>query len=234
MTRSPHSPRPAPPYRQPIARGQTYPPLGFADDGTPRYRYEPPRSAAPSTPEPLEPAPVSAPEPPRGDPVNRTLVGVGGVVALVLLVAVVLALVSGGDPDESRLAQRSDPPPVQPTDDPYLDGLEDDSPFTIEPRPSTPRRTPSRPAGPGSPTVYEVTTEGRATVLYRDGEGIEVVSVQGGVWTERATTHGVARVSVLVAEGSAASCKITVDREVVAEQELRETQGGLRLLVCQG
>ncbi|AVL99328.1 hypothetical protein C6V83_02490 [Gordonia iterans] len=236
MTRPPHAPRSAPPYRQPVARGQTYPPLGFAPDGTPRYRYDAPTpAAAPPADPPPPPAPPD-PEPPRRDPVARTMLGIASVVVLVLAVAGVLMVFSSGGDEENPLSQRSDPPLSQSTDDPYLEDLEENTPETIDPRrPSIPRVPgSSRPAGPPRPTVYEVVTEGRATVLYRDGTQTKVESIQGGRWTEEAQTTGVARVSVLVAEGTTASCKITVDGQVVSERELEPGDDNLRLLVCQG
>lgn len=241
MTRSPKTTRSAPPYRPPIARGQTYPPLGFAEDGTPQYQYTPPdpkmvprNEAAPvRAPEPSEP------EPPRQNPVRRTMLGIASVIGIVLLVAGVLALISAGNDDS--LPERAAPPVTEQAgdpylDDPYLDDIEPDDPLTIEPSlPSRPRTTaPSRPLGQPQPTVYEVTTEGPATVLYRDGTQTKVISHSGGTWTQPAVTTGLARVSVLPEHGAAATCRITVDGTVVSERSLEEAQGALRILVCQG
>ncbi len=232
MTRPTRAPRPAPPYRAPVARGQTYPPLGFADDGTPRYRYEPanPAAALPVEP-PAPPVPPAPPQPPRRDPGNRVLLGLGAVLVLVLLMAGALKLVSSSGDDD--LAQRRDPVLTTMPDDPYLSEVPAPVPPTV--RPTVPRRTtPAQPTGPATPTVYEVTTTGGATLMYLDGGRTQVAVTSGGPWKMAATTHGTARVTALLQRGVAGSCKITVDGRVVASRELADDDSALRLLTCQG
>lgn len=237
MTRPPHTPRPAPPYRPPVARGQTYPPLGFAGDGTPRYGYTAPTPAAQLPVEP-SPPPAAPPPPPRRDPVWRTVAGIASVLVLVLVVAGALKLMSSGNDDD--VPRRADPPLSQPLDDPYLGGNEDPNPSTTPRVPSSPSgvvppgtRTTPRPSGPPLPTLYEGVTEGQATVLYRDGTGTRVLSTPGGPWSVQATTTGVARVTVLVPDGTSASCRITIDGELVSDNQINAGGGTLRLLVCQ-
>lgn len=228
MTRSPQAPRPAPPYRQPVARGQTYPPLGFAADGTPRYRYEPPTAAAaPPVEPPPPPPPTAPPEPPRNEPLRRVLFGVGAALVLILLLAGALAFFSRSSGDD--LAQRSEPVPTTVPDDPYLSEVPAPAP------PTPPRRsTPARPTGAAVPTVYEVTTDGRATLMYVDADGAQVAVTAGGSWRVATTTHGTARVTALLQQGVSGSCTITVDGRVVARQEIAADSSPLRLLTCQG
>ncbi|WP_298440740.1 hypothetical protein [Gordonia sp. (in: high G+C Gram-positive bacteria)] len=234
MTRSSHAPRSAPPYREPIARGQTYPPLGFADDGTPRYGYTPPTVAAQV---PVEPAPVQPgpPPPPKRDPAWRTVAGVASVLVLILVVAGALKLASSGGRDD--LSVRSDPPQSQTLDDPYLDGNQnpDQSGVPSFPMPPVPGgTTPAQPSGPPLPTLYEVTTQAQSTVLYRDGDITKVTTKPGGPWSVQAVTTGLARITVLVGDGEAASCRITVDGKLVSSQQVSGGGSGMRLLVCQG
>lgn len=240
MTRPPQPQRPAPPYRPPVARGQTYPPLGFADDGTPRFQYRPPNAAAELPVDPPPPPPEApgqgAPGPggPGRDPVWRTMAGIAAVIVLVLVVAGALKLLSSRG-DDNQFAQRSDPPPVsQPLDDPYLDDTEDPLPSESPTRrPAPPPRSTPRSQGPAQETVYEAVTEGRATVLFLTDGRTQVTSISGGTWTKDAVTNGMARLTVLVTEGQKASCRITVEGEVVAEREL-DASSPLRLLTCQG
>ncbi|MFC0313436.1 hypothetical protein ACFQNE_13480 [Gordonia phosphorivorans] len=241
MTRPPHAPRPAPPYRPPVARGQTYPALGFADDGTPQYQYQPPTPAAalsvtPPTQPPAGP-PTSPPEPPR-DPLRRMLGGLAAVLILVLLVAAALTFFSGGDDADTRFAERSAPPATQPLDDPYLDDLENPRSSADPNAPQSPRSSAPRPSAPGTrgtplPTVYEVTTESLTTVVFLGQGRMRVAEAPGGRWTEETVTYGDARLTLLVPEGEAASCRITVDGVEVASQEV-EPSTTVRLLTCEG
>lgn len=239
MTRPPQPQRPALPYRQPVARGQSYPPLGFADDGTPLFGYRAPTAAAELPADPPPPpqipgaGPGGPPPGPRRDPVWRTMAGLAAVLVLVLVVAGALKLFSAGG-DDNELAQRSELPPVsQPLDDPYLDQV----PSPVPPDRTTPRQVPPPGGnrgqqGPPQETEYEAITEGRATVLFLTDGQTQVATTTGGTWTKDAVTTGMARLTVLVTEGQEASCKITVDGEVVAEREL-DASTPLRLLTCQ-
>lgn len=246
MTGPSQPPNPDPRYRPPVARGQSYPPLGFADDGTPRFRYEAPTPAAALPEPPVAPPPgPPAPEPPTNDPVRRAVLGVAGVIVVVLLIAGGLKLFSGSDGADESFARRGAPPISQPTDDPYLQDLEDPNPQTATPQTTTPQTTTprtvpprtSRPPGPAGPPVealYEVTTDGRATVVYRDGTQSKVVRTEGGTWSARVTANGTPHLTVLLADGGRGACTITVEGEVVADEELGDQEGAVRLLVCRG
>lgn len=237
MTRPPHRPRAAPPYRPPVARGQTYPPLGFGDDGLPRYQYSAPNPAAELPPEP-SPAPAPPPPPRKPDATGRVVGWVVAALVVVVVIAFGIALFSssGNDLAETR---RSDPPISQSLDDPYL--TEDQQPDTTSVPRRTPRTTPSLPGtrapgpttrpGPPQETTYEVNAETEATVFYMTDSGIKIAVVPAGKWTLTTATRGDARVNVAVTRLQAASCSITVEGERVAAEQL-DPSGPLRLLTC--
>lgn len=241
------APSSPPPYRQPVARGQSYPPLGFADDGTPRYQYQPSNPAAALPVEPSAPPPPPPPEPPRRNSPRRTLLGIGAVLLMVLALAGALMLVSSRG-SSNDLAQRYDPPVPPVADDPYLSEVPPLSTLPrqtprseVPPGPRVPGETgapgngvPRTPTGPPVPTIYEVTTDGQATVMYTDGARTRVDVTQGGTWTVSTTTNGVARVTVVLQRGAAASCSVTVDGKVVSRKELPANGSSIRLLTCQG
>ena len=233
MTRPPQQPRPVQPYRPPVAPGQTYPPLGFGDDGLPRYQYAPPTPSAE-----LPPAPPATPEPEPGPPPKPDRSGrigawaaatVGAVVVIVLGITVFSP--SG---DDLAGSQRSDPPISPSLDDPYLTENQDPDPHRTAPRTTSPgTRAPRSTHRQGQPqrTTYEVTTETEATVFYVAETGVEITIVPAGTWTMTTTTYGDARVSVAVTDLRPASCSITVEGKPVAVEQL-DPSGPLRLLTC--
>lgn len=234
MTRPSRAPRTAPPYRQPVARGQSYPPLGFTADGAPQYQYQPPTPAAapPVTPPPVEPpTPMASPPKPPQDPKKRMLGGLAAVLVFVLAVAAALTFFSRDD--DNQFAERSAPPATQPLDDPYLDDLEDPGPSADPNAPSAPRRTTPGAPGATAPTVYEVTTESPTAVVFLSRGRMTVGDAPGGPWVQSTVTYGgQARITLLVPEGEAASCRITIDGEEVATQQI-EASTSVRLLTCE-
>lgn len=242
MTRPPHTPRPAPPYRPPVARGQSYPPLGFADDGTPRYEYTAPSPSAAAPPDqpPASPAPpASPPPPPRRDPVRQVVTWLVAALAGILVVAFALTLFSTGGSDTADQI-RSAPPASQPLDDPYLDGNEDPNPpeSVLPPQPSTPRSLPpaprsARPQGPLQEVRYEVITEVPATVFFSDQGSSRWARIPAGGWELITKTQGNGQITVFVEKGSTAECTIAVDGREVAAERLDPTSGP-GILTCRG
>ncbi|MFT3716314.1 MAG: hypothetical protein QM774_10310 [Gordonia sp. (in: high G+C Gram-positive bacteria)] len=240
MTRPPTQ-RSAPPYRQPVAAGQTYPPLGFDDAGNPRYGYQPsdPKAALPQ-PEP-EPAPPP-PEPPKRDPVRRTMAGLAAVLLLVLVVAGALKLLAHDSDDD--VAVRGEPPTSQNLDDPYLSQV----PKLTTEQPSTTPRSPRTgvPApdgtGPddaqadGQKIVYTVTSTGPVVIGYVDENGVDTDTSSGGEWTKSFVSAGGAlQVAAFVQPGVGASCSIQVGGRVVVKRsvEADPSAGGRRYLTCE-
>ncbi|MFZ2511254.1 MAG: hypothetical protein WAW85_09225 [Gordonia sp. (in: high G+C Gram-positive bacteria)] len=238
MTRPPQRPRSAPPYRPPVARGQTYPPLGFGDDGRPRYQYSAPNPAAELPPEP-PPPPAPAPAPQKPDPTRRVVAWVAAVLVAVVVIALGIQMFSSSG-DDLAGSRRSDPPVSQSLNDPYLTENDQPDPTAAVPR-RTPRTTPSVPgtraprsttrSGPPQATTYEVNTETEATIFYMADTGIKIAVVPAGKWTLTTTTHGDARVNVAVTKLQAASCSITVEGKRAVTEQL-DPSGPLRLLTC--
>lgn len=228
---------PAPPYRAPVAAGQTYPALGFDADGTPRFGYAPPTAAAapPADPEPPS-APVGPPPPPERRPGPRAAYAVLGVLVLLLVVVAALKVTSR---DAEEPVARTEPPVSQPLDDPYLD---DQAP-QHEDEPDTPpgSRVPesSAPSGPGQDNRgqqvrYVVTSDGPASIAYTLGDRPMVALLSRGSWSR--TFTGTGDVPALVADvmdGHSASCEIRIGTQVVAENQL-SAESPNRTLTCKG
>ena len=240
--------RSAPQYRAPVAAGQTYPALGFGDDGTPRYTYDPP-SQEHLIPVDLPPETEQAPpppEPPRRDPVWRTMAGVASVLLLVLVVAGGLMLFNRSGESTNEWADRRPPPVSQPLDDPYLDEVPDiDDQPKRTPTPDRRRQSPVDPGdrptdsvpAEGEEVTYTVDSTGPVIVTYMGADGIDIVTTQAGTWTE--TFTGTARrlqLTVVADPGVQAGCRIEVGGKIVNEKQLPD--GGdstaLRSLTCRG
>lgn len=209
------SSQPSPGYRPPLAPGQSYPPLGYSDRGAPLFTYDDRER------ELAGPAPVVAPEPPMVEPAppepspnppRHLALGLAAVVIGVLCLALGFKVLgtSGDEP-----STRADPPAVQPTDDPYLQGLPE------EPQPTVPR---DPGAGPpvrsgGATVVYEVES-GPATILYVDDTSVKIGRTAGGAWkqTVQGSQNALLRVSVILSSAEPASCLITVDGKVVDQK----------------
>lgn len=209
-------------YRAPVAAGQQYPPLGYDEHGRPRYTYVP--QPPPESPD----LPASSGPPPEetgqtadaADAVSRPsrrgadLLGVGIVVAAMVIVVALALMVVWPEDDDTEIAT---PPPQVTfgTPDPSL-GV-----------PGVPR-SPDQPRGPADPgadatgreVVYTVESTGRASVVYLEGDSVRIATLDGRRWSTTFTgTHIPLRITVVVQPGSVASCSIEVDGEVVATDE---------------
>lgn len=219
----------SPDYRPPLAAGQSYPPLGYSDTGAPMFTYDD-RERALAGPQPVmaappeSPAPVVAPPPPE----NRRNLAIGLAAVVVLVLTVALGFVFLGDSDETPV-DRANPPASQPTDDPYLQQLPE------QPESSVPRDPEAGDPAPGTgpaTVVYEVES-GPATILFVQGTRVRLEQNSKGTWkrTIRGSQRQLLRVTVILAGDEPASCSITVDGKVVAEESTGPTPTGM--LTCQ-
>ncbi|WP_026919504.1 hypothetical protein [Gordonia shandongensis] len=220
--------RRGPEYRPPVAAGQSYPPLGYGPDGDPRFTYDDQlRSEAGPQPDPVpEPTPVP-PAPTEAARADRRgmAVGLAAILVGVICLGVALnALFSRGDEPVTRSA----PPSSQSTDDPYLQGIPDQSQERRSPGPETGPRVPTR----GAAVTYEVES-GAATLLYVDDTSVELAQTRGGPWTKsvRGTDNALLRIMVIPQGAEPASCAIKVDGREVARAS-SEDRPGTPVLDC--
>lgn len=213
-----------PGYRPPLAVGQQYPALGYGPDGAPRFTYQPDPDPTAQT-RPVEPEVPQHTPPPPPDPREsrqRMLLGAVGVLVVVLFAVGVFKLMSQGD-DPGPEALRDNAPVSQNTTDPYL-------PKSIEPTDEVPGET-TPPAQAMVDAELAVDAEPGSAVAYIDSGQVEFVQMTTAHWkqTVRATTRQL-QIRVVVAPGSPASCRITVDGQVVADEEASGDEAGV--LVC--
>lgn len=222
----PHTSRPREPgnhgYRAPVGPGQQYPPLGYDEHGRPQYTYRSPSEVAAPAAEPARPAAAASPQVPPPPPPRRseTIGIVVAISAVVVVVALGLLVLWPGD-DGSEIAEPPRPPAT--FDQPAI------TPGTTAPRVPRSRTPDSAPRGPavdvvGKEVVYTVETDGRASIVFIDGEAVRVASAEGRTWTVSFTgTAMPVRVTVVVAAGTEASCRIEVDGDVVASDAVDGT-----------
>lgn len=206
----------APEYRPPLAVGQVYPPLGYSDGGAPMFTYDD-RERVLAGPQPAEQAPPPPPPAPAPlEPGNRwnLAIGIAATVVLVLVVAVVGKMIGSNNDDAP--VQRADPPLSQSTDDPYLERLPQQSESSV---PRDPEAS-DAPGRSGDATVVYEVTSGPATLLYVEGDRVQIAQTPSGTWkkTVRGSQRTLLRVSVLMATEEPASCSISVDGKAVAKQ----------------
>lgn len=204
-------------YLQPIGP-QFYPPLGYADDGSAQYvPGQPPARPshvpagtgviAPGTPADAAlhatPGPVSHRAEPRSGALWKTAVYL--VVIVVLGAATVLMarnVLTDDGPDEITL------PTIDTSDT-----------WTVDPRttPDTPTRRGVTVDSAGKTVVYQATINGVGVLAYSDATGTRSDVVSEPEWTVTFTGSGTPlRLLVIATSGSAVSCSIAVDGEVVA------------------
>ncbi len=219
-------PSPDDPYGRPVAP-QLYPPLGYASDGTPLFRPGQPTNTELNLAERAERAEAErvataereadAADGQRGsrilDVPTATLVLTLGVVVL-LVVAFVgfLGLREGSSEDavaDSPLA--TDTMPIPRT-------FEPPSLSPPDPGQQLPGQPEDRIDPQNKPVTYEATIDGQATILYVDDAGLRSEFAPTNPWTVQ-FTGGInpLRLLVIAGTGSAVSCSITVDGEVVVE-----------------
>ncbi|AFR46959.1 hypothetical protein [Gordonia sp. KTR9] len=212
-------------YGQPVAP-QLYPPLGYASDGTPLFRPGQPTNTELTMAERAERAEgerIATAEREADDADGRagsrvlgvptaTLVLTSGMVVL-LVVAFVgfLGLRQGAEEPLADSPLTTDTMPI---------------PRTFEPPSLTPPEPGQQlPGQPGEridpqnkPVTYEATIDGQATILYVDDAGLRSEFAPTNPWTVQ-FTGGInpLRLLVIAGTGSAVTCSITVDGEVVVE-----------------
>ena len=201
---------------------QFYPPLGFADDGTPRHTPGPPGGRPANAPPDggrrgggppaaaarrATPGPVSHRIDRRSDTLWKTTVYV---VAIVVLGAATLLMarnmLTDDTPDEITL-------PSVDSDDTWITDTQ--APYTR--MPDVPSRRGTGIDATGKAVVYRVTVTGVGVLAYSDGVGTRSDVVSEPEWSVAFTgTSSPLRLLVVGTSGSAVSCSISVDGEVVA------------------
>lgn len=224
-------------YQQPVGP-QFYPPLGYADDGTPRYfPGQPPArpshvptgigAVAPGTPAADDRRAAPGPVSHRAEPRQRGAVWKAAVYLIVIAVlgaaTILMArnLLSDDGPEEITL-------PSVDTSDTWITDTAPPYPTV----PDTPTKRGATVDSAGKNVVYQATINGVGVLAYSDATGTRTDVVSEPEWRVTFTGTGAPlRLLVVATSGSSVSCAILVDGQVVAHDDV-STQSSRRTAAC--